>query len=391
MSEMNLYLDNAATTPIAEEVLESMNEFSKKYFANPSSQHGKGREAREKIEEAREKIAKEISAEKEEIIFTSGGTESDNLAIRGVAKANPNKKHIITTNIEHPAVFETCKDLEKEGYKIDYINPDEDGIVSVENIKKKITKETLLVSVMHVNNEIGTIQPIAEIGKLCSEAGAYFHTDAVQSFKKLKIDVGEMNIDLLSASGHKINGPRGIGFLYAKIGTRIKPIATGGGHEFGIRNGTENTSGIIGFARAIELGTDREQITETRDYIIQKLQGIKGTLINGSTEKRIYNNINVSFFGIEGESLMLLLDDAGISVSTGSACSSKKLEESRILKSINVDELYIHGSIRITLGSGMNFKKADYLIEKLKENVAKLREMSPFKLEDTTETEVKNE
>lgn len=377
---MKIYLDNAATTPIAPEVLKVMNDFGEKYFANPSSQHGLGREVREMVEEARKKIANFIGAEVEEIIFTSGGTEADNLAIRGVALGNPNKNHIITTTIEHPAIYDTCKALEKEGYKVDYVGVDSEGIVDPEVIKKKITKDTLLVSVMQVNNEVGTIQPIEEIGKLCKEKGVYFHTDAVQSFKKIDLDVKKMNVDLVSVSGHKINGPKGVGFLYARIGTRLKPIVTGGGQEFNFRSGTENTAGIIGLAASLEVGVDKEQIREVRDYIVEKLKAIKGVRINGSLERRVYHNINVSFYGIEGESLMLLLDDAGIQVSTGSACSSKKLEESRVLKSMGVDEMYIHGSLRITIGSDMNFKKADYVVEKIGVAVDKLRAMSPFKL-----------
>jgi cysteine desulfurase len=382
MQKMNLYLDNAATTPLAPEVLKEMNDFSVKYFANPSSQHSLGREALKKVEEARKKIADFIGSEVEEIIFTSGGTEADNLAIRGVALGNPTKKHIITTVIEHPAVYETCEALKKEGYDVDYVGVNSEGIVDVEEIKKKITKNTLLVSVMHVNNEVGTIQPLEEIGTLCKEKDVYFHTDAVQSFKKLDLDVKGIDVDLVSVSGHKINGPKGVGFLYSRIGTKMKPIVTGGGQEFGFRNGTENTVGIIGLAAALEVNVDKGQVKEVRDYIVEKLQGMKGVRINGSLDKRVYHNINASFYGIEGESLMLLLDGEGISVSTGSACSSKKLEESKVLKAIGVDELYIHGSLRMTLGSDMNFKKADYLIEKIGESVEKLRKMSPFKLSE---------
>ena len=379
---MNLYLDNAATTPLVPEVLKEIENFNKKYFANPSSQHKLGREVRKKIENARKKIAEFICAEPEEIIFTGGGTEADNLALKGIALGNPTKKHIITTVIEHPAVYDTCKQLEKEGYDVDYIRVNNEGLVNIEDIKKKIKKDTLLVSVMHVNNEIGTIQPIEEIGNLCKENKVYFHTDAVQSFKKLDLKVKESNIDLISISGHKFNGPKGIGFLYAKMGTRLKPVNYGGGQEFNFRSGTENTSGIIGLAKALDVKTDKEKIKEVRDYLIEKLKSMKGVKINGSLDKRIYNNINVSFYGIEGESLMLLLDETGIQVSTGSACSSKKLEESRVLKAIGVDELYIHGSLRITLGNDMNLEKADYLIKQIERGVEKLREMSPFKLED---------
>ena len=378
---MKLYLDNAATTPIAPEVLKEMNDFSEKYFANPSSQHSLGREVRKKIEGARKKIADFVGADKEEIVFTSGGTEADNVSIRGVALGNPSKKHIITTAIEHPAVYDTCEQLKKEGYKVDFVGVSTEGVVDVEDIKKKITKDTLLVSVMHVNNEIGTIQPIGEIGKICKEKGVYFHTDAVQSFNKLDINVKELDVDLISVSGHKINGPKGIGFLYSKIGTKMKPIVTGGGQEFNFRSGTENTVGIIGIAKALDVEIDKSHVMKVRDYIIGKLKKMDGVKINGSEKERIYHNINASFYGIEGESLMILLDEEGISVSTGSACSSKKLEESRTLKALDVDELYIHGSLRITLGNDMDFEKADYLVEKIAAGVEKLRKMSPFKLE----------
>lgn len=379
---MEVYLDNAATTKIDNEVINEIIKFNEKYYANPSSQYKIAKEVREKIEEAREKIAKYINAESEEIIFTSGATESNNFAIKGLALAHPEKKHIITSCIEHPSIINTCKSLEKRGYEVDYIKVNEEGIIDIDEIKKRIRKDTLVVSIMWINNEIGTIQPIKEIGEMCKEKGVYFHSDIVQGFKKIPLDVKELNIDLLSVSGHKFNAPKGIGFLYIKLGTRIKRFMDGGEQEFKLRAGTENILGIIGLSKALELNLEIEKVKENRDYILERLKEIKGIKINGSTEKRIYNNINVSFYGIEGESLMLLLDKENIYVSTGSACSSHNLEESHVLKAINVDELYIHGSIRISLDKNIDKEKIDYFIEKLKEHVTYLRRMSPFKIKD---------
>lgn len=379
---MEVYLDNAATTKIDNEVINEIIKFNEKYYANPSSQYKIAKEVREKIEEAREKIAKYINAESEEIIFTSGATESNNFAIKGLALAHPEKKHIITSCIEHPSIINTCKSLEKRGYEVDYIKVNEEGIIDIDEIKKRIRKDTLVVSIMWINNEIGTIQPIKEIGEMCKEKGVYFHSDIVQGFKKIPLDVKELNINLLSVSGHKFNAPKGIGFLYIKLGTRIKRFIDGGEQEFKLRAGTENILGIIGLSKALELNLEIEKVKENRDYILERLKEIKGIKINGSTEKRIYNNINVSFYGIEGESLMLLLDKENIYVSTGSACSSHNLEESHVLKAINVDELYIHGSIRISLDKSIDKEKSDYFIEKLKEHVTYLRKMSPFKIKD---------
>ena len=379
---MEVYLDNAATTKIDNEVINEIVKFNEKHYANPSSQYKIAKEVREKIEEAREKIAKYINAESEEIIFTSGATESNNFAIKGLALAHPEKKHIITSCIEHPSIINTCKSLEKRGYEVDYIKVNEEGIIDIDEIKKRIRKDTLVVSIMWINNEIGTIQPIKEIGEMCKEKGVYFHSDIVQGFKKIPLDVKELNIDLLSVSGHKFNAPKGIGFLYIKLGTRIKRFMDGGEQEFKLRAGTENILGIIGLSKALELNLEIEKVKENRDYILERLKEIKGIKINGSTEKRIYNNINVSFYGIEGESLMLLLDKENIYVSTGSACSSHNLEESHVLKAINVDELYIHGSIRISLDKNIDKEKIDYFIEKLKEHVTYLRRMSPFKIKD---------
>jgi cysteine desulfurase len=372
-----IYLDNAATTKVDEKIAKIVDEFMLKNYGNASSLHSLGRKAKEEIEKAREKIAKSINASADEIIFTSGGTESNNLAIKGLAEANPEKKHIITSKIEHPAVLEVCKEMQKKGYKIDYLSTDKGGIVNLSELKQKITKDTLLVSVMHVNNEIGTIQPVEDIGKICKEKNIVFHSDCVQSFCKIDIDVKNFNLSLASFSGHKVNAPKGIGFIYIRKGLKLKPQMIGGGHENGIRSGTENTSEIVGMAAALDIKREKEKIRKSRDRILQELEKIGGKL-NGSRKERIYNNINISFYGIEGEGLLLLLDKKGILCSTGSACSSHKLEASHVLAALGTDPLYIHGSIRITLDL-LTKQEEDYVIKSIKESVTKLKEMSPFK------------
>jgi cysteine desulfurase len=375
----NIYLDNASTTPLDENVLKIMNETSKKYFANPSSQHTPGKEARKKLEEARETIAKFINASAKEIYFTSGGTESNNLAIKGLAKTHPEKKHIITSSIEHPSVLNVCSEMEKEGYKITYLKTNKEGLIDLKELEREISSRTLLVSIMLVNNEIGTVQDIEKIAKICKEKKVFFHTDAVQAFGKIKIDVKKIGIDLLSASGHKINAPKGIGFLYVNENVKILPIQNGGGQERGIRSGTENLLGAIAIAEATKIKRGIKEIEKSKNKIIEEIEKIKGAKINGSRKNRIYNNINVSFYGIEGESLMLLLDGDGIFVSTGSACNSTKLEESHVLKAIGVDEMYINGTIRITLDK-LSKSEEDFVINKIRENVEKLRKISPFKI-----------
>ena len=385
--KMKIYLDNAATTKVNSEVTKKVQECFIEKYGNPSSLHSIGISAKKELNKAHEKIAKFIGADTSEIIFTSGGTESNNLALRGLAKANSNKKHIITSEIEHPSILETCEDLKKDGYKIDYIRVNSDGIVDIEEIKKKISKDTLVVSIMHVNNEIGTIQPIEEIGEICKKAKVYFHTDAVQGFIKINLNLD--NVDLFSVSGHKINAPKGIGFLYVKKGTKISPIITGGGQENGLRSGTENLPGIVGLITALDIKHKKEDIKKSRDKIIKELLKIPKTQINGSIKKRIYNNINISFYGIEGEGLMLMLDKDGIFVSTGSACASTKLSESHVLKSLKIDDLYIHGSLRLTLGEDV-FGNEDYIVEKIKKNVEKLREISPFKFDKGVKNEKDN-
>lgn len=372
------YLDNAATTPLDKEVLEEMVSFAKEHYANPSSLYSISKKVRKKVEEVRGKIAKKINCNPEEILFTSGATESNNFIIKGLALANPDKKHILISNIEHPSMIKSCESLKKQGYDIDYLKVNEEGLVKVEDVARKIRKDTLLVSVMHVNNEIGTIQPIEDIGRICSDRGIYFHTDAVQSFCKLNIDVKEMDIDLMSLSGHKINGPKGIGVAYVKVGTRIKSLLDGGAQEFRLRAGTENTLGIIGLGKALDVDRRIEEIKTSRNKLLEKILEIKNSRLNGSKELRIYNNINVSLHGIEGEGLLLLLDEKGIFVSTGSACASSDLSESHVLKAIKAEELYAHGTIRITLGEPLSDEDIIFISETIKKSVEKLRKMSPF-------------
>ncbi len=379
--KMKVYLDNAATTPVLQEVIKSMRPFFSRDFGNPSSIHSLGKKARTAVENARNVIARSINALPEEIVFTSGGTESDNLAIKGIADAFPDKKHIITSVIEHPAVFETCKSLENKGYNVDYIRVNKEGIVDVDDIKNKITGNTLIVSIMHVNNEIGSMQPIEDIARICREKNVVFHTDAVQSFGKEKIDVKKMNIGMLSMSAHKINGPKGVGFLFVNRNIKINPILTGGKHENNLRSGTENVAGIAGMAKAVEsacnnLDRNKARIKRLRDRLMRGISEIENTRINGSIEKGIYNTLNVSFAGVEGESLVLLLDKKGIAASTGSACSSKSLKASRILKAIGLSDLEAHSSLRLTLGNDSDEKQIDYTIKIIKDSVKRLRRIT---------------
>ena len=375
---MKVYLDNAATTPVNKEVLKEMLPYLKNKFGNASSIHRFGSETREAVENARKKIAEFINVTPEEIIFTSGGTESNNLVIKGLALANPNKKHIITSKIEHPAVLEVCKEMEKKGYNVDYISVDGEGIVDVGEIKNKIKPDTLIVSIMHVNNETGSIQPIGEIAELCRASRVCFHTDAVQSFGKIKIDGS--NFDFISASGHKINALKGVGILYVKKGLKIKPIFNGGGQERNIRSGTENVPGIVAFGKAVEIAEKEMRqtgkIKELRDRLIAELLKIDGTRLNGSKDRRIFNNVNVSFSDVEGEAVVLLLDEQGIASSTGSACSSHSLEPSQVLKAMGLNDSEAHSSLRLTLGWQNTKKEVDYTIQQIKKIVEKLRRIS---------------
>ncbi len=374
-----IYLDNAATTRVDDAVAEKVHEVFLEGYGNASSLHSVGREATERLKKARGKITDYLGCDVKEIVFTSGGTESNNLAIRGLAKVHPKRKHIITSEIEHPCVLDTVKDLAKEGYEVDYLKVDSDGLVSLNEVRKLIRDDTLVVSVMHVNNEIGTVQNVEGIGKICRERGVYFHCDNVQGF--LKEDLDLENIDLMSISGHKVCAPKGVGVLYVQDGVNLKPILTGGGQENNLRSGTENVPGAVGLAAAIDVDFKIDEVRVSRDKIIEELLKIPGTRINGSLVHRVYNNISVSFYGIEGESLMLMLNENGIYVSTGSACASTKLKESYALKALGVDEMYIHGSLRLSLGVDV-IGKEDYVVKKVGECVVKLRKMSPFKFDE---------
>lgn len=381
---MKIYLDHAATTPVRKEVIREMQPYFSDKYGNASSLHSFGREARDAIEESRQKIAKIINAEPEEIIFTSGGTEADNFAIKETCFVNRQKgNEVITCKTEHDAVLEPCKLLENLGFKVHYVSVDKDGIIDMNELRRLISQKTILVSVMHANNEIGTIQPIEEIGRLCKSKGVYFHTDAVQTFCKEKIDVKKMNIDLLSASSHKIYGPKGVGFLYIKKGTKIGEFMHGGGHEFGKRSGTENVPGIVGFARAAELASkemssESARLKKLRDKIIKEVMKIQGTKLNGHPVKRLANNANFSFYAVEGESILLKLDEKGIAVSTGSACSSKSLKPSHVLLALGCSHIQAHGSIRISLGRENTDKDVNYLLDILPRTIKELGKISPF-------------
>lgn len=380
-----VYLDYAATTPVDPRVVKAMEPYFGRDFGNASSLYSMGQQARIAIETARKKIAGIIKADPGEIVFTSGGTEADNLALIGIAMADKNKgKHIITSKVEHKAVIETCRFLEKKGFSITYLDVDKNGIINLDQLRKSINEDTILVSVMHVNNEIGTIEPIEDIGKICREKGVYFHTDAVQSFCKIPIDVERMNIDLLSASSHKIYGPKGVGMLYVRKGVKIEPLLHGGGHESGRRSGTENVSGIVGFGKAAEIavnemGKEARRLTAIRKRLVKDILRIPNSHLNGHPEKRIPGNANLRFDFIEGEALILKLDMLGIEASTGSACSSRDLKASHVLTSIGLSPKEAHGSLRITVGRFTKGSDIDYLIRSVPKVVKELRKLSPFK------------
>ncbi len=380
-----IYLDHSATTRTDEDVARAMLEFMTDHYGNPSSVHSFGRSARKAVEEAREKVAKAIGAEPNEIIFTSGGTEADNLAIRGVAFANRKRgNHIITSSIEHHAVLDTCKALEREGFEVTYLPVDEYGRVNPDDVRNAITDQTVLVSVMHANNEVGTIQPIREIGALAREKGVFFHSDTVQSVGKIPVDVDELNIDLLSISAHKFYGPKGIGCLYMRKGVRMLPISFGGSQERKRRPGTLNVPGIVGFGMAIDkaVASLDEQMayqTRLRDKLIKELTaGIDEVKLNGHPTERLPNNVNLSFRYIEGESLLLSLDMKGIAASSGSACTSGSLDPSHVLLALGLSHEIAHGSLRMTLGKDNTEEEIDYVIEVLPEIVERLRAMSPL-------------
>lgn len=396
-----IYLDHSATTAVSEKVFNKMEPYFKESFGNASTVYSLGNQAKLAMNESREHVAKIIGATANEIIFTSGGTESDNLAIQGIAyglKSNnkSTKNHIISSTIEHPAVVETCKYLEKEGFEVTYLPVNEKGLIEVDDVKKAIKDTTILITIMHSNNEIGTIQPIEEIGKIAKENNIIFHCDAVQSIGKIAVDVNKMNIDLLSMSAHKLNGPKGVGALYVRRGTRLQPLLFGGGQERNLSPGTENIPGIVGFGEACriakeELESSGKYLKDLREKLVNGvLENIEQSYLNGDREKRLPGNAHFRFTGIEGESLLLHLDFKGIAASTGSACSSKKLSASHVLKAIGLKDVDSHGSLRITLGCENTEEEIEYVINAITESVKILREMSPIwnsKTEDWKDNE----
>ena len=376
-------MDHSATTPVAPEVLEAMLPYFREKFGNASSLHSFGLEAKEALESSREKVAKLLGANTEEVIFTSGGTESDNLALKGIAYRNREKgKHIITTTIEHPAILEVCRKLETVGFEVTYLPVTNEGFVDPATLESSIRKDTMLISVMHANNEIGTIQPLKEIGKIAAERDIYLHTDAVQSAGKIPIDVSDLGLDLLSLSSHKLYGPKGIGALYVRKGTRLESITQGGGHERNLRSGTENISGIVGLAKAAELaqhvmGEEAGRLAKLRDRLAKLvLDNVLDCWINGSMANRLPSNLNFGFKYVEGESLLLFLDSKEIAVSTGSACSSKKLEPSHVLLALGLSPVNCHGSLRITLGRSNTEEEIDYVAGAIREAVERFRGIS---------------
>jgi len=379
-----IYMDSSATTPVRKEVVEEMLPYMTENFGNPSSIYEIGKISKHAIDKARKKVADALGAEESEIYFTSGGTESDNWAIKGIAFANRNKgKHIITSSIEHHAVLHTCAWLEGQGFKVTYLPVDKYGMVSPEGLQKAIREDTILISIMLANNEIGTIQPVEEIGKIAKENRIYFHTDAVQAIGHVPIDVKKMNIDLLSLSGHKFEGPKGCGALYIRKGIRIEPLLHGGAQERKRRAGTENVPAIAGLGKAIELAAaeteeSNKTLLELRERLIKGLLKIPKTHLNGHPTQRLANNVNVTFEYIEGESLLLLLNAKGVFASTGSACNSTSLEPSHVLMACGVPHEIVHGSLRLGLGRTSSEKDVDRVLEVVPEIVQKLRNMSPL-------------
>lgn len=377
-----IYLDYAATAPVLPEVLEAMIPFFVSCYGNPSGIHGTGREARKAVEQARRETAEVLGAESREILFTSGGSESDNLALQGTAHALREKgKHLITSRIEHPAVLNTCRRLEEEGFRVTYLAPDRTGRISPESVREAMEPDTILVSIMTANNEIGTIQPAAEIGAVCREKGILFHTDAVQAVGLLPVRADRLNADLISLSAHKFHGPKGVGALYVRKGTRLDALICGGSQERGLRAGTENVPGIVGLGKAIRIAeAEREEnagrIRELRDTLEKRiLQAVPDAAVNGDPELRLPNNCHLSFPGVESEALLLRLDLAGIAASGGSACTSGSTEPSHVLKAIGLEDEYIRGSIRLTLGRETTREDTEKTAQVLPEIVRDLRSM----------------
>lgn len=381
----NVYMDYAATTYVKPEVLEEMMPFFTEKYGNPSSFYGISRETKMVIDKARSRVSKALNCDPNEIYFTGGGSEADNWAIKGIASAHRKKgNHIITTKIEHHAVLHTCEYLEKNGFEVTYLNVDKEGFIDLEELKNAITDKTILVSIMFANNEIGTIQPVKEIGEICRERKVLFHTDAVQAIGNIPVDVKEMNIDLLSLAGHKVYGPKGIGALYIRKGVRIDNLIHGGGQERARRAGTENTASIVGLGKAIELATEsleehNKKITKLRDRLIDGLLKVPHTRLNGPRgEKRLPGNANITFEFIEGESILLSLDFEGVCASSGSACTSGSLDPSHVLLAIGLPHELAHGSLRLTLGDGSTDEDVDYVLEVVPPIIERLRNMSPL-------------
>lgn len=380
-----IYLDNAATTKVRKEVLDEMLPYFTEYYTNPSSIYTSSREVSKKVEEAREVLAKTINASKDEIYFTSGGSESDNWAIKKIMIGRMNKgKHIITTKIEHHAILESCHYLEKLGFEVTYLNVDKDGIIDLHELENSIREDTIMVSIMAANNEIGSIMPLKEIGEICKKHNIIFHTDAVQAYGNINIDVNLMNIDLLSTSAHKIEGPKGIGFLYVRKGVNILPLINGGMQERGKRAGTTNAPSIIGFAKAAELKfnemeKNNKYVLSLREHLIDRvLNEIPYSRLNGSRDKRLPGNANFSFQFIEGEGMLLKLDAKGICASSGSACTSGSLDPSHVLLAIGLPHEIAHGSLRLTMNHDNTMEEIDFVVDTLKEIISNLRSMSPL-------------
>jgi len=386
---VRIYMDHGATTRPDPEVVNAMLPFFNELYGNASSLHTFGQEAAQALISSRKTVADFLGAEPEEIIFTSGGTESDNLALKGIAYLKKNKgKHIITSVIEHPAILNTCKYLDDIGYKITYVPVDDQGLVDPADVEDAVTDNTILISIMHANNEIGTIQPIKEISAIAHEHGVLVHTDAVQSVGKMPVNMDDLGVDMLSISAHKIYGPKGVGALYVRKGTRLLGLSQGGSHEMKKRAGTENIPGIVGMAKAVELAEQRlegdtKYLENLRDTMIRKiLDSIPESYLNGHPTKRLCNNVHVRFSYVEGESLLMMLDMKGVAVSTGSACSSKSLEPSHVLAALGIIPEKIHGNLRITLGHENTMDELDYVVENLIDIVKKLRAMSPIAPKD---------
>jgi cysteine desulfurase len=382
-----IYLDYAATTPVDPRVVKVMSPYFNKKFGNPASLHGLGFESKEALEKSREVVAKAMNAEAREIIFTSSATESNNTAIKGVAFANKERgKHILISPIEHDCILNSAGWLKKQGFEIEKLSVDEYGLIDPKEVERKIRKDTILVSVMHANNEMGTIEPIEEIGRICRKKNVYFHTDTAQSFGKIPIDVKKMNIDLLTASSQKMYGPKGIACLYIRRGVKIEPFLHGGGQEFGMRSSTVNVISAVGFAKAVEIclsemNKEGKRLSKLRDKLIKSiLKKIPNSYLNGHPKKRLPNNVNVRFSFVEGESVIFQLDSLGIAASTASACSSPKLEPSHVLMAMGLKHEEAHGSLRVSMGRWTTEKDIDYLIKVLPGIINKLRTISPHKI-----------